>query len=116
MSASIEPVTIVLAGKPFVIRPLTLRQVRDIELLSNVPSESNVEKVARVLDVLLKRDHSAELGEGGVLDMEISRDELSAAATAVQILSGARDRPGEAKAAPSVAADPEKTGDIASAA
>jgi hypothetical protein len=116
MALTFEPVTITLEGKQFAIRPLTLRQVRDIELYTAQGITSNVEHIAGILEILLKREHADELPPGGVLDMEITKDEIGAAAEAITRLTGGDSRAGEAQAAQPVAADPEKTGDIASAA
>lgn len=109
-----DPVEITLAGESYVIRPLTLRQVQEIELLTSKPAESQVGRIAGILDIVLKRDHSDGLPEGGVLDLEVSRDELAKAAAAVRTLSAPEGIPaGEAEAAKPAAAPP---GDIATAA
>lgn len=108
VEVSDKSVSIVLGGKTFVVRPLTLRQIRDIEVTNKREYESNVDSIANVLDVILKRDHADKLPEGGVLDLEISREEIANAAEAVTKLTGGGGDAtvGEAEAAtPAVAAE-----------
>jgi hypothetical protein len=96
-----DPVDITLAGKTFTVRPLTLRQIRDIEVLSARQTESRVDQIAGILDIVLRREHAADLPEGGVLDMEVDRDELEAATRAIRSLSGmTAAKSGEAQPAP----------------
>jgi hypothetical protein len=114
MPLSPDPITITLQGQSFVIRPLTLRQVRDNEVFSAQTIQSNVEHIAGILDILLKRDHAAELPEGGVLDMEITRDEIGAAAEAITRLTGGEKK--TEQAAPPVATQRVRTGATATAA
>lgn len=100
-----EPVTITLADKSYSIRPLTLRQTRDIEVAtSKTDYPSHTDQLCAILDAVLRRDHEAALPEGGVLDMEVTMPELHEAASQIKKLAGMQVVPaGEAKAAPPAA-------------
>lgn len=109
-----DPVDITLAGETYTVRPLTLRQLQDIEVLTSQPAASQVGRIAGILDIVLRRDHSDRLPEGGVLDLEVTRDELEEAANAVRKLSSPEGaQSGEAEAAKPAAAN---SGGIATAA
>jgi hypothetical protein len=96
-----DPVEITLGGTPFTIRPLTLRQTRDIEIVtSKADFATQTDRLVAILDVVLKRDHADKLPGEGVIDMEVLPSELQAAATAIKGLAGMKDAPaGEEKAA-----------------
>jgi hypothetical protein len=96
-----EPVDITLGGETFEIRPLTLRQTRDIEIVTaRGDYATQTDRLVAILDVVLRRDHADRLPADGAIDMEVMPSELQAAAVAIKTLAGMRDVPaGEAEAA-----------------
>ncbi len=95
-----EPARITLGGNEFEIRPLTLRQTRDIEVATAQKYPTNTDLLCAILDIVLKRDYAEKIPEGGVIDMEVELSELSDAAGKIRKLAGMEAaQAGEAKAA-----------------
>lgn len=100
--ARMQPKTIVLGENSYVIRPLTLRQVQQLEpilLDSGVGKITNIQAAIQIVGIALERD-CAEAAKT-LLDMEITPAEIGAAMSQVLILGGFSnevDPEGEAKA------------------
>ncbi|MGH6836540.1 MAG: hypothetical protein ACREC9_13590 [Methylocella sp.] len=104
------PETIALGEKNWLVRPLTLRQVQEIEPISQAISRGecgHIEGIVKMLAAALRRDHHGDIE--GLLDIEAPIGEVRAAMAAVMRLSGLVEAKegglGEALAAP-VAAVP----------
>lgn len=96
-----ETTSLVYGGRKFEIRPLTLRQIRDLLPALSVAAEgfgteSGIAACARILAAALGRDHP-EMTFDTVLECETSPAEIAAAVNAVIELSGLVPA-GEAKA------------------
>jgi hypothetical protein len=100
-----ETATIALGGRQFIIRPLTFRQLRDIEtaldhaLKAGTKTRINFDAAIDILAAALSRSDSA-LNRDAILDLEGGKDEIVAATRAVLRLSGyvGDAVPGEAQA------------------
>jgi hypothetical protein len=100
-----ETATIALGRRQFTIRPLTFRQLRDIEtaldqaLKAGVQTRINFDAAIDILAAALGRSDPA-LTRDAILDLEGSKDEIVAATRAVLRLSGyvGDTAPGEAQA------------------
>ena len=95
-----DPVTIRLGDADFAIRPLTLRQLRNVlpafARAGATSAEDGVDAAIEILAAALSRDHP-EITRDALLETEASVQELAAAVTAVARLSGLV-APGEAQA------------------
>ncbi len=98
-----EPVKITLGEKEFIIRPLTLRQVQEIEpiILAGAPeAKGNVTAAIAIVAIALRRDHAEAAAALG--DVEATAPEIGAAMATILRLGGflpVEDGPGEAPAA-----------------
>jgi len=105
-----EPEIICLGDKSWKVRPLTLRQVRDIEplTLQATPGQS-IGMAIKVISIALQRDHEKDAGD--VENLEAYPEEILKAMNAVFRLGGfipAEAAPlGESEAAPSIGASSE---------
>ena len=97
-----QPKTIELGENSYVIRPLTLRQVQQLEpvLIASAKSEiTNIQAAIQIVGIALERD-CAEAAKS-LLDMETTPAEIGAAMAVVLVLGGFSnevDPEGEAKA------------------
>jgi hypothetical protein len=95
-----EMATIVLAGRSFALRPLTLRQLRVVlpafVRAASLADEPAIDGAIDILAASLGRDHP-EMTRDALLELEILPGELAAAVGAVARLSGLVS-PGEAQA------------------
>lgn len=108
-----ETTNITLAGKDYPVRPLTLRQVRDVfPVLSglsglNLKEADSINTLVNAVSTTLRRDHP-ELTEEVILDQEVTVAELTTALRVVGKLAGLKYKdevpsaPGEAQAAAGV--------------
>lgn len=95
-----DPFTIRLGGAEYVVRPLTMRQLRSVlpafARAGAIGAEDGVDAVIEILAAALSRDHP-EMTRERLLDIEAGVQELAQAVTAVARLSGLVS-PGEAEA------------------
>jgi hypothetical protein len=99
-----QSITIKLGETEWCVRPLTLRQVQEIEplLLAESEGTGTVAKAVQILAIALGRDHSE--AAASLSDVEATVREISAAMADVLRLGGfiayaeADDAPGEAEA------------------
>lgn len=88
-----ETATVALGGRQFTIRPLTFRQLRDIEaaldraLGPGAPTRINFDAAIDILAAALGRA-APSLTRDAILDLEGTKDEIVAATRAVLRLSG----------------------------
>jgi hypothetical protein len=86
-----EPVTIVLGGRSFAVRPLTIGQFREIYPAvfkgAGLASEEGYDQAIRCIAAALQRDHPA-MSVDALLDLETNIDELSRAFIAIMRLPG----------------------------
>lgn len=93
-----KPETIRLGDKEFLLRPLTLRQVQEIEPVlteSQTSAKGNIATSMAIVTIALLRDHADAAATLG--DIEATAGEIGAAMTVVLRLGGFI--PGEAEAA-----------------
>ena len=97
--ASRDPFKIVLGGRELSIRPLTLRQLQEIEgILLGAGHKSNLEVGVPILAAALKRDHT-EVADS-LADMEMTIPQIAVAVRTITTAAGFVEVPmGEAKAA-----------------
>jgi hypothetical protein len=81
--------TIRLGAEDWVVRPLTLRQVQDIEpilVASATDAKNNVRAAIEIVSIALLRDHSEAASR--LADIEATASEIGAAMTQVLRLGG----------------------------
>jgi len=82
---------ITLGGRDFAIRPLTLRQLRDVlpafARAAGMTSEDGINAAIDIVVAALSRDHGA-LARDAILDLESTAQELARAVGAIARLSG----------------------------
>jgi hypothetical protein len=89
-----EPETITLGGKSWLIRPLTLRQVREFTplvapLVQQTPTDTNgIDLFTAMIAAALRRDHAADTDPDALLDLEATLPEIRAAQAVILRLSG----------------------------
>jgi hypothetical protein len=81
-----KPVTIELGEKTFEIRPLTLRQVQEIEPLLLSVSDSNIATALKIVEVALRRNSPEDAA--GILDVEATAPEIAKAMAEILKLGG----------------------------
>lgn len=85
----VQPETIELGGHEWVIRPLTLRQVQEIEPIlmeSALGGKGNVGSAMEIVAIALRRDHPEVAAK--LADVEATAPEVGAAMSAVLRLGG----------------------------
>ena len=99
------PETLSLGGKSWLLRPLTLRQVQEIEPISLSISRGDTGQIAgivKLLAIMLHRDHPGEVE--GLPDLEATVGEIKACMAVIMRLSGLVEAEapdaGEVQAAP----------------
>lgn len=102
-----ESFVLSLAGEQFTVRPLTLRQVEQIEtVVTDGAAKSSVGMGIAVLNAALARDYTSELTKLpiDVGCLEATPDELATAMAAILANIGMKQvKPGEAQAAAATA-------------
>ncbi|WP_374308988.1 hypothetical protein [Methylocella sp.] len=82
-----HPQKVTLGAKAWTVRPLTLRQLQEIEpILTTGEGRGNVASALAILSAALRRDHPADVEALG--DLEAGAPELAAAMNAVLRLGG----------------------------
>lgn len=84
-----HPETIRLGVEEWLVRPLTLRQVQDIEpilIASATDARSNVRAAIEIVTIALQRDHT--VAASSLADVEATAAEIGAAMTQVLRLGG----------------------------
>lgn len=113
-----DPETITLGDKSWLIRPLTLRQIRELSPLVTGTAASEVNSVdlmIAMLCVALRRDHEADANPEALLELETSLPEFKETQAAIMRLSGLRKAEthvGEGGAAPLTATTGEPSTDV----
>lgn len=77
-----DPITITLSGKEYVIRPLSLGQLRKADAVMSDKSLSNIDRAMKIIQIGLERDHGDVAKD--IDDQEINLLEISG--TMMQIL------------------------------
>lgn len=90
-------ITVALGGRYFAVRPLTLRQLRDVGVrvagVADLPADAAArerrayDQMVEIVSVALRRD-SPDMTEDAIYDMEIGLAELQAAHRAILRHSG----------------------------
>jgi hypothetical protein len=90
-------ITLALGGRHFAIRPLTLRQLRDVGIMvagvADLPAEAGArerrayDQMVEIVSVALRRD-APEMTSDAIYDLEIGLAELQAAHRAILRHSG----------------------------
>ena len=96
-----RPETIRLGGREWPVRPLTLRQVQEIEpiLMSNAAeTKGNVAAALAIVAIALGRDHADAAASLG--DIEATAPEIGAAMATVLRLGGFIETPAQGDAGP----------------
>ncbi len=86
-----DPETISLGGKSWLIRPLTLRQVRAIIPLTNDLMSGKSDPITGIVSIVseaLRRGYAEDADPEKLLDPETSRQELESAMAVIMALSG----------------------------
>lgn len=84
-----HPETIRLGVEEWLVRPLTLRQVQDIEpilIASATDARSNVRAAIEIVSIALQRDHAEAASR--LADVEATASDIGAAMTKVLRLGG----------------------------
>ncbi len=101
-----DPITIALGGRTFLVRPLTLRQLRNIlpafARAADFSDERGFDGALDIIAAAVSRD-APDVTRDGLLDLEASPAELAGALAAIARLSGLVSQ-GEAPAAASTGA------------
>lgn len=82
-----ERVEIVLGGRAFVVRPLTIGQLMDIADLASSGAMGGTSGILKTLEAALKRDYP-EMTAAVINETESTLPELMGAFEAIQLISG----------------------------